>query len=208
MAMAQAGQRTLIIDADLRKPVRQRVFTADGHGKGLVEVLTGTAGLREAIRSADIEGLDILEGGQSTANPSELLNGAAFAAVLRDLRSQYDRILIDSPPVGVVTDAQILATLCDVTLFVVRAEETSRILTQRARNALLAVGAQVAGAIVNDVSKRNARYSHYSGYGYYHSEHGSNGHKIIRAELPTAVESQTVSVTPTLEKRERASARA
>lgn len=185
MAMAQAGQKTLIVDADLRKPVKQRVFMMDGHGKGLVDVLTGTISLREAIRPTDIDRLDVLEGGQSTPNPSELLNGPAFAAVLEQLKGQYDRILIDSPPVGIVTDAQILAALCDSTLLVLRAEESSRILTQRARDALGAVGAQVAGAIVNDVSKRNSRYGHYSGYGYYYSHHDSNGRNTAKATLPT-----------------------
>ena len=184
MAMAQAGQKTLIVDADLRKPVKQRVFTMNGHSIGLVDVLAGTTGLREAIRLTDIDRLDVLEGGRSTSNPSELLNGPAFAAVLEQLKSQYDRILIDSPPVGLVTDAQILATLCDSTVLVLRADESSRILTQRARDALLAVGARVDGVIVNDVSRRNTRYGYYSGYGYYHSPHGSNNYTAIRKELP------------------------
>ena len=184
VALAQAGQRTIIVDADLRKPIKQRVFTTNGHSQGLVDVLAGTIGLREAIRSADIDLLDVLEGGQTTSNPSELLSSPAFAAVLAQLKGEYDRILIDSPPAGVVTDAQILATLCDSTLLVLRAEESSRILTQRARDALFAVGAQVAGAVVNDVSRRNGRYGYYSGYGYYHSNNGSHGHTALRKELP------------------------
>jgi len=177
IAMAQAGLKTLIVDADLRKPVRQRVFTTNGQSKGLVEVLAGTIGLPEAIRPTDIDRLDVLEGGQSTANPSELLNSQGFAALLAQLKGQYDRVLVDSPPVGLVTDAQILATLCDATLLVLRAEESSRILTQRARDALLAVGAPVVGVIVNDISKKDGRYGPQSGYGYYYSHHGSNGHK-------------------------------
>jgi len=185
MAMAQAGQKTLIVDADLRKPMKQRVFRGNGHSTGLVDVLVGTTDLREAIRPTDIDGLDVLEGGQNTPNPSELLNGPAFAAVLEQLKSQYDRILIDSPPVGVVTDAQILATLCDSTLLVLRAEESSRVLAQRARDALSAVGAQVTGIVVNDVSTRSTRYGYYGGYGYYHSSHGSNGHKTA-GRTPTA----------------------
>jgi capsular exopolysaccharide synthesis family protein len=184
MALAQAGQRTLIVDADLRKPTKQRVFTMEGHGKGLVDVLAGTATLKEAIRPAETPGLDVLESGQSTSNPSELLSSQAFARLLEQLKGQYDHILIDSPPVGVVTDAQILATVCDSTLLVLRADESSRVLTQRAREALLAVGARVAGVVVNDVSKRNTRYSYYSGYGHYHSHNGSNGRTATRKEVP------------------------
>ena len=176
ITMAWAGQKTLIVDADLRKPRKERVFVRKGHEKGLVDVLTGTATLQEAIRPAEIEKLDVLESGCSTPNPSELLNGRALATVLEQLRGQYDRILIDSPPVGIVTDAQILAAHCSSTLLVVRAEKSSRLLTQQARDALLAVGAAVVGAVVNDVPRRDGKYGAGSGYGYYHSP-GSNGHQ-------------------------------
>jgi capsular exopolysaccharide synthesis family protein len=202
MAMAQVGQKTLIVDADLRKPIKQRVFTMNSHGIGLVDVLAGTTGLRGAIRPTEIDGLDVLEGGQSTSNPSELLNGPAFAVVLEQLKREYDRILIDSPPVGLVTDAQILAALCDSTLLVLRAEESSRILTQRARDALLAVGARVEGVVVNDVSRRNSRYGYYSGYGYYQSHHGSNDRKVTRTALPTPADAHPEKPIPDQEKKE------
>ena len=126
----------------------------------------------------------MLASGPHTSNPSELLNRRAFANVLERLKGQYDRILIDSPPVGVVTDAQILAIACDATVLVLRAEESSRLSTQRAREALLAVGARVVGAVVNDVSKRDTRYGYYSGYGHLYSRHGSNGHKAAHRERP------------------------
>ncbi len=179
MAMAHAGQKTLILDADLRKAAKQRVFALEGHGKGLVDVLMGTASLEEAIRPTEIEGLNVLECGQSTLQPSELLNTRAFACVLEQLKREYDRILVDSPPVGVVTDAQILATLCDSTLLVLRAEESSRVLIQQARDALSAVGVRVAGVVVNDVSKKGSRQSYHSGYGYFYSQPSSNGHKEV-----------------------------
>ena len=187
VAMAQAGQKTLIIDADLRKPTRRRVLLGDGQAVGLVGVLTGTVALDEAIRSTETEGLSVLVSGQSPSNPSELLHGQVFAAVLEQLKRQYDRILVDSPPVAVVTDAQILATLCGSTLLVLRAEKSSRILTQRARDALLAVGVRVAGAVVNDVPKRTGRYGCYSGYGYYRPQQGSNGHNGAHQESPADV---------------------
>jgi succinoglycan biosynthesis transport protein ExoP len=184
MAMAQAGQRTLIVDADLRKPLAQRVFTTGRLRPGLVEVLEGTVAFREAIRSTERAGLDVLEGGRSTSNPSELLNSPAFAALLERLRQEYDRILMDSPPVGVVTDAQILASLSDSTLLVLRAEESSRLLLQRARDALLAVNAPVAGVIVNDVSRRDGRYGYYHAYGEYHLSVGVGSHPATYRKTP------------------------
>ncbi len=185
ITLAEAGQRTIIVDADLRKLTPHNVFSMNGHGKGLVDVLTGGAVLQDAVQSTEIHGLDVLASGAHTSNPSELLNSRAFASVLEQLKGRYDRILIDSPPAGVVTDAQILAIACDATLLVLRAEESSRLSTQRAREALLAVGARVAGAVVNDVPRRNSRYGYYSGYGHYYSHHGSNGHKAAHQEPST-----------------------
>jgi succinoglycan biosynthesis transport protein ExoP len=202
MAMAQAGQRTLILDADLRKPMRQRVFVTEGHGKGLVDVLMGTATLREAIRPAEIAGLDVLESGPSTPNPSELLTTRAFADMIEQLKREYDRILVDSPPVGVVTDAQILASLCDSTLLVLRADESSRVLTQQARDALYAVGARVAGVVVNDVSRWGSKHSYHSAYGCYYCHAGSNGDKTNYMELPADAGSQADNGVLASEKKE------
>ncbi|MGE5294711.1 MAG: GumC family protein [Solirubrobacterales bacterium] len=184
VVMAQAGQRTLIVDADLRKSTQGRYSSGNGSDVGLTDILTGTAALEQAIRATETDGLNVLASGQSAPNPAELLNSRAFAALLEQLQGQYDRILIDSPPVAMVTDAQILATLCGSTLLVLRAEKSSRILTQRARDALLAVGVRVTGAVVTDVPPKASRYSYYSSYGYYHPQPGSNGHQA-RQDLLT-----------------------
>jgi len=190
VAMAHAGQRTLIIDADLRKPMQHRVFARGGRGKGVIDVLSGAMTLDEAIRHTEIEGLDVLESGQPVPNPSELLSGDAFAALIEQVKGRYDRILVDSPPVGVVADAQILAARCGLTLLVLRAERSSRITTQRARDALSTVSAKVVGAVVNDVHKRDTRYSHYGygAYSYYHSAHAAKGEPAVRKELPATVD--------------------
>jgi capsular exopolysaccharide synthesis family protein len=186
IAMAQAGQKTLIIDADLRRPMQHLVFSIKGHDQGLTDVLSGTATLEEAILSTEVQGLHVLAAGQSAPNPSELLNSQAFANMLEQLKGMYARILVDSPPVGIVTDAQILAAHCGLTLLVLRAERSTRIPTQRARDALLIVGARLAGVVVNDVPKRNSRYSqsNYNFYGYHYSDHGSDGGKVTGKELP------------------------
>jgi capsular exopolysaccharide synthesis family protein len=190
VAMAHAGQRTLIIDADLRKPMQHRVFARGGRGKGVIDVLSGAMTLDEAIRHTEIEGLDVLESGQPVPNPSELLSSDAFAALIEQVKGRYDRILVDSPPVGVVADAQILAARCGLTLLVLRAERSSRITTQRARDALSTVSAKVVGAVVNDVHKRDTRYSHYGygAYSYYHSVHAAKGEPAVRKELPATVD--------------------
>ena len=167
--------------------MQHRVFAKSGHDQGLTDVLGGRVTCEEAIRSTEVDGLDVLESGRYVSNPSELLNSRGFATLLEQLKGSYDRILVDSPPVGLVTDAQILAAHIDLTLVVLRAGRTTRIVTQRARDALLSVGARLAGAVVNDVSKRNKRYSHYGVYGYHEGYHGSNGHGKTRAEVPADI---------------------
>jgi capsular exopolysaccharide synthesis family protein len=183
VAMAHAGQRTLIIDADLRQPMQSRTFAANERGLGLSDVLMGRAALQEVIRPTGIERLDVLPSGGSIPNASELLNSPAFAEMLEQLRHGYDRILIDSPPVGIVTDAQIIASRCGLTLLVLRADRSSRPLTQQARNALSIVGATIAGVVVNDVRRKNTRYGHQSGNGYHYGSHAANGFGPARKEL-------------------------
>jgi succinoglycan biosynthesis transport protein ExoP len=183
IAMARAGQRTLIVDADMRKPMQCRVFGMRRHGPGLSDVVVGTTALEQTIQPTDIQGLDVLTSGESTPDTSELLQSQKLVDVLEQLKGKYDRILIDSPPIGVVTDAQILAALCDLTLLVLRANRSMRQTTQRAREALLAVGARVGGAIVNDVPSRDRRY----GYSHYDVHYESNGNNIAPKELPANI---------------------
>lgn len=193
IAMARTGQKTLIVDADLRKPMQHRVFAKKGpQGKGLVDVLSGTATLDEAIRPTEIEGLDVLESGQIAPNPSELLGSEAFWALFERLKGRYDRILVDSPPVGIVADAQILASRCGLTLLVLRAQRSSRLVTQRAREALSTVSARVVGAVVNDVPKGDTRYSHYGSgaHSYYYGSHEPTVSRPVRKELPLDLGSQ------------------
>ena len=187
MAMAHAGQRTLIVDADLRKPMQHRVFAMNEHGQGLIDVVAGIATLEQAIRPTEIQGLDVLASSQTAPNPSELLQSQAFADALEQLKGKYDRILVDSPPIGILADAQILAARCDLTLLVLRANRSMRQITQRAREALLTVGARVVGVVVNDVSRRDSRYSRYSGYGHYYDHNGSNDHKATPKKLPADI---------------------
>ena len=168
IAMAQAGQKTLILDADFRKPMQHSIFEIDGD-KGLSSVLAGTTTLEEAIQATKVKGLELLPCGPDVPNPSEILNSETFAKTLEHLSTnKYDRIIIDSPPVMPVTDAQILAAICDITLLVLRAEKSTRKFSQQARDGLLSVGARILGAVVNDVSRKSGRYGYYSGYGYYY----------------------------------------
>jgi polysaccharide biosynthesis transport protein len=175
VALAQAGQRTLILDADLRKPDLHRIFGVDAKKMGLTDLLAGKVAIEKAVQTTDIPGLDVLPGGSLVSNPTELLSSQTFTDVLTQLKQDYDRILIDSPPVGVMTDAQILATQCGLTLLVLRANKSLRPLTQQASEALYTVGAVVAGAVVNDVSHKDKHYRYSSHIRDTYSSYGNNG---------------------------------
>ncbi len=168
IAMAQAGQKTLILDADFRKPMQHKIFNIKNQDRGLSSVLVGTYKLEEAIRSTEVDGLELLLCGPDVPNPSEILNSESFAKLLELISKKYDRVIIDSSPVMPVTDAKILATMCDATLLVLRAEKSTRKTSQQALAGLLSIGAHILGVVVNDVP-RTSRYGYYYGsYGYYY----------------------------------------
>lgn len=177
ITMAQAGQKTLVFDCDLRKPVQHKVFAINNE-KGASSVLAGRDTIDEAIQTGPVEGLDILPCGPEVSNPSELLSSKTFAETLKNLSEQYDRIIIDSPPVGPVADSQILAAICDIVVLVLGAEKSTRRHSLQARDNLLSVGAHILGAVVNNVQCKHYRYrygyhlgyGHYTGYGYYGNE--------------------------------------
>lgn len=173
IAIAQAGQKTLLLDCDFRKPMQHRIFDIDNE-KGLSSLLAETYIENGAIRPGPVVGLDLLPRGPEVPNPAEMLSSKTFAEMLKNLSKQYDRIIIDSPPVGLVADAQILAAICDTTLLVLRAEKSTRKHSQQARDSLLSVGGHLLGTVVNNVSRKHGRYGYY-GYGYY-GHYGRYGH--------------------------------
>jgi capsular exopolysaccharide synthesis family protein len=176
IAMAQAGQKTLVLEADFRKPMQNKIFGVNHDNKGLSSVLIGTDKIEEVIKTTCVSGLDLLTCGPKVFNPSETLHSASFTKIVKHLEKQYDRIIVDSPPVLPVTDAQILASICKITILVLRAEKSTRKASRRAYDTLERVGARVLGVVVNDVP-RNRRYGFYGGNGYYKSAHGSGSHK-------------------------------
>jgi len=186
IAMAQAGQKTLILDADFRKPMQHKIFEVS-RDKGLSNVLAGNMTLEKVIRQTTVRGLELLTCGPEVPNPSEILNSESFAKLLELFSNKYDRVIIDSPPVMPVTDSQILSAICDITLLVLRAEKSTRKLSRQARDGLISVGAHILGAIVNDVSKKSD-YGYYSGYGYYNHSHQRKKKDAEEKKLTVVVE--------------------
>ncbi len=160
IAFAQAGDRVLLIDCDLRQPVQHLIFELDG-GVGLSSIMAGQVKLREAIRPTSVPGLHLLSGGPLPQNPSELLSGRKFKRLMQVLGNTFDRIVIDSPPLMRFNDGRILAASADVTLLVLRMNQSVRTLGTLALERLSSVGAKVLGAVANDVPAEGTQYYYY-----------------------------------------------
>lgn len=165
IAMSQADQRVLLIDADLRKPTQHKIFEVKPEC-GLASVLTERRPVEDAIIVGVLDSLDLLPCGHMPTNPVELLNNGFFADMLQKLRDKYDRIIIDSPPVMPVADARVIAALADATILVLRAERSTRRLSLAARNELWQVRATRLGVVVNGVPARKSGYGYGGDYGY------------------------------------------
>lgn len=175
ITMAQANQKTLILDADFRKPMQHNIFEI-GNETGLSSVLTGNATLEEALQSGPVDGLEILTCGPNIPNPSEMLSSEAFADLLKSLSIRYDRVIVDSPPVIPVADSQILGAICDIVILVLKAEKSTRKLSQQSIGMLMSVNAHLLGSVVNNVTRKQGKYGYYSGYGHYKYSHYGYGH--------------------------------
>jgi capsular exopolysaccharide synthesis family protein len=176
IATALADRRTLLIDADMRKPTQHRIFSVEGK-RGLADVLTERIPVDDVIiRGVQGTPLDLLPCGTLPANPVELLNNGFFAALLEDLCQRYDRVIIDSPPVMPVADARVIGAMVDAVLLVLRAERSTRRLSVAARNELWQVRAMRLGVVINGVPTRKAGAYYGYSYGYGYGGYGSYGY--------------------------------
>ncbi|WDH79444.1 polysaccharide biosynthesis tyrosine autokinase [Microbacterium esteraromaticum] len=160
---AESGQRTIIIDADLRRPKVARNFGIDG-SVGLSGVLSGQVDAAAAIRAMKEPNLFVLPAGAIPPNPSEMLGSAALRTLLAELRREFF-VIIDAPPVLPVTDASVVSTMADGVVFVVHTGSTRKAAAAAARQQLEQVGARLLGVVLNFVSLKEEGYGY--GYGQY-----------------------------------------
>jgi polysaccharide biosynthesis transport protein len=167
LALAQRGSRVLVVDGDLRKPgIACHLGLADE--PGLSGLLTGGHGLEAAIHPVEgVPQLWALPSGATPPNPAELLSSAKMSEVLQQLRERFDHVVIDSPPLLMVTDGTILSTVADGVVLVVESGVTVRGALVRAHALLENAGGRVLGVVVNKVDFRRDTY-YYSGYSRYH----------------------------------------
>lgn len=163
IAYAQSGRRVILVDADLRLPGVQDIFGIDNE-RGLTDLARSDDGSYEAfLHDTEVPGLRILTAGTIPPNPAELLGSQRIKAVLGRLLTITDVLVLDTAPVGVVTDAALLAANADATVLVARESYASERVVRRGREALAAVNAHVVGAVLNFVRPRAGEADPYFG---------------------------------------------
>lgn len=169
ITLANSGNRTLLIDADLRRGNVNGYFEQPLE-KGLSEVLEGRLGLSEAIRETGVKNLFLMRAGARPSNPSELLIGPATKDLIMELRRQFDYVVFDCPPLTAIDDTFSIAAFLDGLFFVVRAGKTSMRFAKMGVNTIHQRGAPIIGLIVNGVPIDNPYYYYTTYYyaSYYH----------------------------------------
>ena len=170
-AMVKSGQRTLLIDTDMRRP-RLHKSTNVALTPGLSNLLIGGDDYDALIKPTEVPNLFVLPCGPPPPNPAELLLTQRFETVLGELARRFDRIILDSPPVQPVTDAVVLSKRVDGVVLVVRASKTMRDELRRSARMIRDVGGTIVGVIVNELDARDGYGYGYDGYGRYGGYYG------------------------------------
>ncbi|MGK9369509.1 GumC family protein [Melioribacter sp. Ez-97] len=178
-SLAYANNKTVIIDADLRKPRLHNVF---GHKRypGFTDYFFGQVGYEEIIRTTDVNNLSYISAGTIPPNPSEILGSDQMINFIKKLKEEYDYVVIDSPPLIAVTDSEILAQLVDATILVVSANFTEVDLLEKSVEMLRRDNSTFIGTVLNNFSYRSGYSSYYKYYYYYSSP--TNGSKKNRVK--------------------------
>lgn len=162
IVMAQAGLKTIIVDADMRRPMQQFIFQVSNLG-GLTALLrTPAMDPVEQVVETQVDNLWLLPCGELPPNPAELLGSKRMAMILRDLGERADVVICDSPPTLLVTDAVVLSSNVDGVLLVIKAGDTRRDVVRQALDSLERTGATILGGVLNQVSRKTGGY--YAGY--------------------------------------------
>ena len=156
---SQLGKRVLLIDCDMRRPTLHQIFRLDTR-QGLSNVLAKRSSIEAAVQTTQLEHLFVISAGVVPPNPSELLAAPSFLELLEDVKSRFDIVILDAPPVMQVADSRILAPLVDGSILVLSCETSERDEVIKAKDQLQMTGTKILGLVLN---RRETRYdkNHY-----------------------------------------------
>lgn len=175
-SFAEAGSRTILIDADMRKSVLVGRYKTGAVRKGLSQTLIGKTALEDAVCETNLENLYMIFAGPVPPNPSELLGDQLFEQMLQQLKKLFDYIIIDTPPLGSVIDAAVVAKRCDGTIIVVENNTVSYRFVQKVKEQLDKTESKILGVVLNKVNMNSkGYYGHYGRYyGKYYGQYYGN----------------------------------
>jgi len=171
---AQNGNRVLLVDTDLRRPSLHKVLNVS-NSIGLTNFLMRQKTLEDVIQVTPVKGLDFLPSGKLPSTAMGILNSSRMKEFYNEVRSRYDYVFFDSPPIMGVSDASVLASLVDMVLMVVQYRKYPLAMTIRAKQAIEKVGGNLMGIVLNNISiAQDSYYYYYSGYYYDYYSKNSN----------------------------------
>jgi capsular exopolysaccharide synthesis family protein len=168
-AFAEAGNKTMLIDADMRKSVLVGRYKTGAVRLGLTHSLAGKASFRDVVCLTNIRNLYVTFSGPVPPNPSELLGGEKFTRIIKELRDTFDYVILDTPPLGSVIDAAVAARCCDGTVLVVENNAVSYKFVQKVKDQLDKAEARILGVVLNKVDMSGKGY--YGHYGRYYGKY-------------------------------------
>lgn len=161
ISFAEKGKKTLLLDSDFRRPKVHKSFKLSNQS-GFVNIVTGSLAREEAIQQNIVPNLDILTSGLIPSNTSELIGSVENIALFETLKEMYDIIVVDSAPLLAVTDAQILSTLSDGTIIVVKYEDTKKDELEKAKDLLEKVNGNILGVVLFDTPNDKDLFYNYN----------------------------------------------
>ncbi len=190
---AQGGYNTLVVDADLRRPTQHRLFGVDGD-RGLTDFLTTDVDLEDVVQTTSSPNLFLLPSGKLPFDAVGVLNSQRMMDLVAQVKNRFDVVFFDSPPILGVSDASVLVRAVDLTIVVVQHRRFPRAMLQRVKQAVLNVGGNILGVVLNNVDVRHDQYyEYYTNYYTYYRAPGEGGQG--------APEKGKDSKTPAIERR-------
>ena len=175
--MAEGGKKILMVDADLRKSVLAAKYHIQGIDKGLSHYLTGQAEIEDIIYETETEGFYLSVAGPLSPDPTSLLDSDQFQKFIDKVREDYDYVIIDAPPLGVVIDAAIIGKYCDGAVLVIEQGVIKRKVVQDVIKQLKRGKVRILGAVLNKVDERIGAYGAYD-YKYSYSYYGDSDAEV------------------------------
>lgn len=164
VSFANLNKKVLLIDCDLRNASIHKMFKINNI-YGLTDILAKDRAVDKCIQETELENLYVLTAGAIPPNPAEILSSEKMKNLIEDLKNIYDYIFIDTPPIGLVTDAGVLSSFTDGVVLVVKSESVEKKYLEETKKKLDAVDARILGAILNSYKSEQKDYNYYSYYG-------------------------------------------